>query len=228
MKGGKGGVAADADGNFRIQAKTGDVLVMSATGAISKEVPVGSESVLNASLTKTNEELTSVVVTALGVKKQSRETGFSTAVVGTKELNQAKVTNIATGLTAKVSGLQINTVNNGVDPATRITLRGNRSILGNNQALLVLDGVPVSIGYLNSVNPNDVDNVTVLKGATASASTVLTLLMALLSLPPRKVVNVLLLKCLTPPLLNPFHTCPNFKRVSVAMVVSNTMLKAAW
>ena len=169
VKGGKGGVAADADGNFRIQAKTGDVLVLSATGAISKEVPVGTESTVNVALTKTNEELTSVVVTALGVKKQSRETGFATAVVGAKELNQAKVTNIANGLTAKVSGLQINTVNNGVDPATRITLRGNRSILGNNQALLVLDGVPVSLNYLNSINPNDVDNVTVLKGATASA-----------------------------------------------------------
>jgi len=169
VKGGKGGVAADAEGNFRVQAKTGDVLVLSATGAINKEVEVGTESVVNVSLVKTNEELTSVVVTALGVKKQSRETGFATAVVGTKELNQGKVTNIATGLAAKVSGLQINLVNNGVDPATRITLRGNRSILGNNQALLVLDGVPVSIGYINSINPNDVDNVTVLKGATASA-----------------------------------------------------------
>ena len=86
-----------------------------------------------------------------------------------QELTQAGVSNVVNGLTAKVSGLQINTVNNGVNPDTRITLRGNRHFLATNQALVVLDGVPVSASYLNSINPNDIENVNVLKGASASA-----------------------------------------------------------
>ena len=85
------------------------------------------------------------------------------------ELTQARVVNVATGLAGKVSGLQINLVNNGVKPDVRVTLRGNRSILGNNQALLVFDGIQLPITYLSLFNPDDVANVTVLKGASASA-----------------------------------------------------------
>src|SRR5262249_46892865 len=69
----------------------------------------------------------------------------------------------------KVSGLQINTVNNGVNADVRVVLRGERSILGNNQALIVIDNVPVSADYLNSLNPDDVENTVVLKGANAAA-----------------------------------------------------------
>jgi TonB-dependent SusC/RagA subfamily outer membrane receptor len=77
--------------------------------------------------------------------------------------------NVATGLAGKVSGLSINLVNNGVKPDVRVTLRGNRSILGNNEALLVFDGIQLPITYLSLFNPDDVANVTVLKGASASA-----------------------------------------------------------
>ena len=115
--------------------------------------------------------LNEVVVTgALGIKTEARQMGYATATVDNKSLTQAKATDIATGLEGKVSGLQINTTNNGVDPSTRIVLRGNRSITGNNQALLVVDGVPIDdTYYLNTINPNDVQDITVLKGATAAA-----------------------------------------------------------
>ena len=116
-----------------------------------------------------NNALSEVVVTAMGIKRQAREIGYSSARISTEELTQAKVTNVATGLAAKVSGLQVSLVNNGVVPQTRITLRGNRSILGNNQALLVVDDIQLPMNYISTLNPNDVENVTVLKGASASA-----------------------------------------------------------
>ena len=110
-----------------------------------------------------------VVVTAFGITRQAREIGVSTAKVSDKQLTQAGASNVMNGLTAKVSGLQINTINNGVNPETKITLRGNRHFLASNQALVVLDGVPVSATYLNSINPNDIESVSVLKGASAAA-----------------------------------------------------------
>jgi len=110
-----------------------------------------------------------IVVTAMGISKPINKVGTSIATLKNEDLNRGKVTDIATGMAAKVSGLQVNLVNNGVKPDTRVTLRGNRSILGNNQALLVVDDVQLPISYISSLNPNDVDNISVLKGPSASA-----------------------------------------------------------
>ena len=163
-------VTADENGVFNIRSKTGDVLVISGVGFKSQEVTVTSAGSLNVVITKSDNQLAEVVVTtALGIKRQPKELGYSTTKINSAELTQAKVTNIATGLAAKVSGLQINLVNNSVKPDVRITLRGNRSILGNNQALLVVDDIQLPITYINSISPEDIDNVTVLKGASASA-----------------------------------------------------------
>src|SRR6185437_2332155 len=137
IKGSKSGSSADADGNFSIKAKAGDVLVITGTGFNASEATVAGTGPLSIKVTRKENSLSEVVVTALGVQRQSKELGYSTAKINTEELTQAKVTNIGTGLAAKVSGLQVNLVNNGVHPDVRITLRGNRSILGNNQALLV-------------------------------------------------------------------------------------------
>jgi len=117
------------------------------------------------------QQLGEVVVTgALGIKTQARQLGYATATVDNKQLTQAKATNVATALEGKVSGLDINTTNNGVNPSTRIILRGNRSITGNNQALLVVDGMPIDDdSYLNTINPEDIQDVTVLKGGVAAA-----------------------------------------------------------
>ncbi|MBG9374880.1 SusC/RagA family TonB-linked outer membrane protein [Panacibacter sp. DH6] len=170
VKGAKTTVAADPDGSFRIQAKDGDVLVVTAVNFETKEVTVGSESNLTVSLTRVSNSLTDVVVTtALGVQRQAKSLGYATAKVGTKELTQARVVNLQNGLTGKVSGLNIQTANNGVFADTRITLRGIRSLTGNNQPMLILDGVPLALSYISSINPNDVADVTVLKSSSSTA-----------------------------------------------------------
>ena len=151
-----------------IQATQGDKLVtnkniIAITANNPKARPVAIPSFADRSL----DEIT--VTTAMGLKKLPKEIGYSIAVVGGDDLTRAKVTSIATGMAAKVSSMQVNLVNNGVKADTRVTLRGDRSILGNNQALLVVDDVQLPISYIGSLNPNDVDRVTVLKGPSASA-----------------------------------------------------------
>jgi len=126
IKGTPSGVAADANGVYSIQAKEGDQLEISSQGNEAQTLRVrGNENVINVQL-RPAKEMSEIVVTALGIKRESKKLGYSTAKINTDELNQAKVTNVATGLAAKVSGLQINLVNASVKPDTRITLRGNR------------------------------------------------------------------------------------------------------
>jgi TonB-linked SusC/RagA family outer membrane protein len=168
IKGTNRGTTTDASGNFRIEAKTGDVIVITAVGSKDREVAVGSSNTYNVALEKSGA-LQEVVVTALGVQKQPKELGYSVARVKNSELTQARVTNLQNGLVGKVSGLNISTVNNGVFANTRITLRGIRSLTGNNQPLLVVDGSPISLDFINTINPNDVENVNILKGANAAA-----------------------------------------------------------
>lgn len=169
IKGTRTGVAADNNGQFRILAKTGDVLVVSGAGLESTEVTVGTGSTLEIKVQRTVIAGTEVVVTALGQTRQPKELGYSVSKVKATELTQAKAVNLQNGLTGKVSGLNVQTVNNGVFGDTRITLRGIRSLTGNNQPMLILDGVPISLGYLNSINPNDITDVTILKSASATA-----------------------------------------------------------
>jgi len=169
VKGTKVGTSADAQGYYSIKASPSQTLIISGTGITAKEIPVGSETTVNVVVQHQTTSLSEVVVTSLGIQRQAKELGYATAKINTAELTQAKVVNVATGLAGKVSGLQINLINNGVKPDVRVTLRGNRSILGNNQALLVFDGIQLPISYLSLFNPDDVANVTVLKGASASA-----------------------------------------------------------
>lgn len=161
---------ADANGNFSIKMRGAGSLTITATG-FNPITATPENNTLTATLKRNPSELTTVVVTtAFGQSRQAKELGYSTAKIATKDLTQAKVTDISTGLEGKVSGLQINLTNNGVNPSTRIVLRGNRSLTGNNEALLVVDGIPIDdAGYINKINPEDVDNVTVLKGAVAAA-----------------------------------------------------------
>jgi len=169
IKGTRTGVAADQNGQFRIQAKTGDVLVVSGAGLESTEATVGAGSTITLQVKRTVLTGTEVVVTALGVTRQPKELGYSVSKVKAAELTAAKSVNLQNGLTGKVSGLNVQTVNNGVFGDTRITLRGIRSLTGNNQPMLILDGVPISLNYLSSINPNDITDVTILKSASATA-----------------------------------------------------------
>jgi TonB-linked SusC/RagA family outer membrane protein len=166
----KVGTSADATGIFTLKVKTGDVLVISSTGYSSNQITVGAQNNIAVSVTKATNELAGVVVTtALGIQRQQRSLGYATAKINTDQLTEAKVTNLGAGLAAKVSGLEVDLTNNGVKPDLRITLRGDRSILGNNEPLLVVDDIQLPITYLATINPDDVDNVTVLKGGSASA-----------------------------------------------------------
>ena len=170
VKGTTVGALSDVNGKFSVTApQNATTLVFSYIGMKKQEVEIGGRKVIDVIMEPELLGLNEVVVTAFGIKRQAKELGVATEEVSNKQLTSAGVTNVVNGLTAKVSGLQINTVNNGVNPDTRITLRGNRHFLASNEALVVLDGVPVDASYLNSVNPNDISDVNVLKGASASA-----------------------------------------------------------
>jgi TonB-linked SusC/RagA family outer membrane protein len=160
---------ADANGafNFRVKSSSQQITITS-----SGYEPITAEAGENRTYAlqqATKSVLPEVVVSGGFIKRQSREVGTATSIINVKELNQASVVNAATGLAGKVAGLNIQTADNGVNPQVRVTLRGNRSILGNNQALIVVDGNIVDNAYLARLNPSDIDNVTVLKGAGASA-----------------------------------------------------------
>ena len=170
VKGTKSGTLTDMDGKYSLSVpKTATAIVFSYVGMKSAEVTLGTSNVVDVKMESEAKVIEGVVVTAFGITRQAKELGYATAKVNSKELVRAGAANIVNGLSAKVSGLQINTVNNGVNPDTRITLRGNRHFLASNQALVVLDGVPVSATYLNTINPNDIESVNILKGASASA-----------------------------------------------------------
>ena len=163
------GVSADANGKFSILAKTGDILVVTGSEIVATEATVGAGSTISITVTKNVTTGTEVVVTALGITRQPKELGYSVSKVKAAELTQAKAVNLQNGLTGKVSGLNVQSVNAGVFQDTRITIRGIRSLTGNNQPMLILDGVPIGLGYLSSINPNDITDVTILKSASATA-----------------------------------------------------------
>jgi TonB-linked SusC/RagA family outer membrane protein len=171
IKGTKVTSVADAEGNFTIKASPGDILVITSSGVTSKETTVPVSGALgNIVVTRTSQNLSEVVVTtALGIKRQARELGYATTQIKTAELNQAAVVNPATGLAAKVAGVDVRLADNGVNPQVKVTFRGSRSIEGNNAALIVVDGIPVDQQYLANINPNEIDDITILKGSNAAA-----------------------------------------------------------
>ena len=170
LKGTTVGTATDAEGKYSLSVPaSGGSLVFSFIGLESKEVEIGGRSTIDVSLALDVTQLSEIVVTALGIEKTAESIGYSVGKVKADQLTQAKALNVSQALTGKVAGLRINNVSNSVEPNTRITLRGNRSFLGNNQALLILDGAQVPLDVINTINPNDIDNVSVLKGANSAA-----------------------------------------------------------
>ncbi|WP_300435504.1 SusC/RagA family TonB-linked outer membrane protein [Christiangramia sp.] len=163
------GVQTDFDGNYTIQAAEGEVLVFSFLGLSTGEYTVGDTSIIDVVMEAGESQLDEVVVTALGIERKPKELSYSVSSLDEEELTNTKSVNAATAMIGKVSGLQINTTNNGVNPNTRVVLRGNRSLLGNNEALIVVDGFPAPRGVLDQINPNDIKEMTILKGANASA-----------------------------------------------------------
>ncbi len=170
VKGTTNATVTNGVGKFSISVPSGASLVISFVGYDAQTIAVGSQSTINVSLTASATQLGEVVVTgALGIKHQKSELGYAAATITPKELTQTNVTNVAQGLTGKVAGLGIYTLSNGIDPQITINLRGNRSLEGNNTALIVLDGVPIPGATIGSINPGDIADVTILKGAGAAA-----------------------------------------------------------
>lgn len=170
LKGTTIGVVTDSNGGYTLSVpQEGGTLVFTFIGLASKEVEIGTQSTINVEMSQDVNQLTEVVVTALGIEKSPKQIGYAVETVKSEELTQARATNVAQALSGKVAGLRVNTIGNGVNPATRITLRGNRSFLGNNQALVVIDGVQVPQDAINYLNPNDIESVNTLKGANAAA-----------------------------------------------------------
>ncbi len=171
VKGDLTGVSADAEGNFKIQAQTRDVLVISAVNYSSKETSVPGSGAVAVSLTTIAKTETEVVVTALGIRRRPKELGYSVAKISNQELTVGRAPQIAAGLSGKVSGLVITNANSSVDPSVKFNLRGYRSMSGNNDALIVIDGLPQPGGastLFNLINPNDVESISVLKGGVAA------------------------------------------------------------
>ncbi|WP_053971497.1 SusC/RagA family TonB-linked outer membrane protein [Mangrovimonas sp. ST2L15] len=169
VKGTTNGTQTDFDGNYSISASQGSVLVYTFVGYTPKEMTVGSSSTISFAMEPDVQAIDEVVISVLGTKRKLDEITTANQVVKAEELTQAQNPNLVQGLSGKVSGLQINTTNSGVNQSTRIVLRGNRSLTGNNQALIVIDGVISSSEILANIDPNLIESVNVIKGANGAA-----------------------------------------------------------
>ena len=170
VKSSKAGTAADADGYFQIKAPQSAVLVITGAGITPKEVQVTAQGLLNIQVTRTQTELSTVVVTtAAGTKVNKVQQGFNSTTISAASITEAKPTVLASALAGKAPGLQVMATGGGVNPTFRIMIRGQRSLTGNNQPLLILDGNIVTYDMLTNIDPEDVDNVNILNGPAAVA-----------------------------------------------------------
>lgn len=160
------GSATDLDGTYTINVASADAtLIFSYTGYTSQTVSVDGRNTIDVVLTS-GVELNELVVTALGISREKKSLTYSAQNVKAEELAQARTTNIVNNLSGKVAGLSITPSGSGVGASSRVLLRGNRSISGNSAPLYIVDGVPSGIG---NVSPDDIQEMTVLKGANAAA-----------------------------------------------------------
>jgi TonB-linked SusC/RagA family outer membrane protein len=168
VKGTTRGVTTDAEGKYKLTAAKGDVLLFSFIGFDNQSVTVGTQNVVNISLKVNASQLQEVVVTAQGIRKNVREIGYAYSKVNTEDVTVGRSPQLAQALAGKITGLAVYNINNSVDPAVKIVLRGYRSLTGNNEALVVLDGMQTTSTVLALINPNDIDNVSILKGGQAA------------------------------------------------------------
>lgn len=176
------GTVSDMDGNFKLRCKPGDMLEISYVGYTTQQVK--AQQGMNVVLEEDKTELGEVVVTALGIKRERKALGYALSEVKGEELTKAKETNVINSLSGKVAGLIVQNTAGGASGSTRVLLRGNTEMTGNNQPLYVIDGVPLDNtnfgsageagGYdlgdgISAINPDDIENMTVLKGPAASA-----------------------------------------------------------
>ncbi|MBK79173.1 MAG: hypothetical protein CMC88_09030 [Flavobacteriaceae bacterium] len=177
------GVTTDFDGNFSITAEEGDTLNISYVGYQSQSIVVGDQDTLNISLELGNE-LEEVVVTSLGIKREAKALGYAVQSVSTEDITDSGANSAIDAMVGKVAGVQITRSSGSVGGGSRIIVRGVTSMIGNNQALIVIDGVRSNNESLNSgsstsgtsvsnrlmdLNNEDIASINVLKGAAATS-----------------------------------------------------------
>ena len=183
------GTTTDADGNYAINTAANTSLVFSYISYISQTVPVNNRSIINVQLVEDAKAINEVIVTALGIKRDAKTLGYATATVNAEQINVNRTPNFVSGLQGKMAGVNITTMGTGPAGTAKIRIRGQSSFSGQNNPLIVVNGVPIdnsnySLGGdfgtrasnssdggdgLSSINPDDIETMTVLKGATAAA-----------------------------------------------------------
>lgn len=197
VKGTNTGTNTAADGTFNVNASSDATLIFSFIGFKNQEIKVGNQSIINISLDEDTQNLEEVVVTALGIKKESKKLGYATTTVNAEQLTVNRSPNFVNALQGKIAGVNISSMGTGPAGSSKIRIRGQSSVSGQNGPLIVVNGVPIdntnfgtnpgnaaadnSIGVrgggntsdggdgLSSINPDDIESMTVLKGATAAA-----------------------------------------------------------
>lgn len=188
IKGSAGGVTTDVDGAYTLMGvKTGDVILIQLLGYQDFEITYNGQKTINVSLQVSSEFLDEVVVTALGIKREEKALTYNLQKVGSDVVNAVKDANFVNSLSGKVAGLQINQSASGAGGSTRVIMRGVKSINGNNNALYVIDGIPMpelrssqvegffetpdggDFEGISNLNPEDFESMSVLTGAAASA-----------------------------------------------------------
>ena len=179
------GTVTGLDGRFSILAAKGNVIEFSYVGYTTKYITVGDASSLTVVLDEDAKALDEVVVTALGIKRAEKALSYSVQQVKSDAINSVKDANFVNGLTGKVAGVSINRSSSGIGGATRVVMRGAKSIVGNNNVLYVVDGMPIgnpSKGEINNdystpgggegisdFNPEDIESLSILTGPAAAA-----------------------------------------------------------
>lgn len=181
VKGTNRGTSTTSDGNFTLTVSPTSILVVSFIGYISQEIPVNGVKTLEIPLADDAAQLSEIIVTALGISREKKALGYSVQEIKGSQLTEARETNLVNSLTGKIAGVQVTGSNGAPGASSRMIIRGSSSIGSNNQPLFVVDGVPIDNGnygsgtgvdYGNgaaSLNPDDIENISVLKGPSAAA-----------------------------------------------------------
>ncbi len=190
------GTTTDGNGNFTLNVPTNATLVFSAIGYAGKTVEIGNQTQLSVTLQEAEQSLGEVVVTALGIKKEAKRLGYATAIVNPEQVTTNRTVNFMNALQGKIAGVNISSLGTGAAGTSKIRIRGQSSFSGQNSPLIVVNGVPIdntNFGQnngntgsdasiqnrgsnysdggdgLSSINPDDIEGMTVLKGGTAAA-----------------------------------------------------------
>ena len=186
VEGTKEGAVTDIDGNFTINTTSKAKLVISYVGYTTQTIPVGDKTTIDVTLKEVANTMNEVVVTALGIKRAEKALSYNVQSVGSNELTRNKDANFVNSLNGKVAGVSISKSASGVGGATRVIMRGAKSIEGDNNVLYVIDGIPifnfsggrdsgimgegrVSSEGIADLNPEDIESISVLAGPSAAA-----------------------------------------------------------